>query len=834
MSHNVTPRERRPMAAVQYSAKKNEHFGTDPWSVAEKSPGMNFRPGETVFSTGNGFIGQRGIIEDYQQMTGSSVSGSTYLNGIFEQETYHYPESAYGFAKCNQIMVPVPEGRLTEIKFDDEILNIAGDSITDYNRKLCFRSGVVTTEFIRESARGTRVKILIRRMTCLQHPNLALIDYQITPLNNSVRITITSYLQENFGSNSEPLTDFHGSQPGKDQTTIANNGWNKEIKNKEINSLTGADDPRVCKSPVSGGLVLIKAWFSGKTALMLHRTANSGQEVVSGIAGTYSFDGSDGVIADDETYCSCPLQNALKIEKELSAGPGQIINFTKYITYHATDVPDNTDRLAKDAASTLQQAVDTGFDRLAEEQKLFLERFWQAADVIIEGDEPIQQGIRFNIFHLLQATGNDGRTGISAKGLSGEGYGGHYFWESEVYISPVFLYTWPDYSRMLLLYRYHTLPKARARARELSFSKGALFAWRTIDGEECSPYFPAGTAQYHINSAVFHALQKYMEATGDMDFLLEKGAELLFETAGIWIELGHYRRDGQFCIDGVTGPDEYTALVNNNFYTNCMARAHLNYAFEIAGLLKEKYSSHYHRLVKETGLTATEVLSWQQAAASMYMPYDRELGIFPQDDTFLNKKKWDFSGTPPEKYPLLLHYHPLDIYRCQVIKQADVLLALFLRDAEFSPEDIRKNYDYYEPLTTHDSSLSAVIYSIMAAAAGYEDEAIRFYAQTCRADLDDLHGNTANGIHAAAMAGAWLGAVYGFAGMRTGGGRLSFTPQLPRTWQSLQFRILYRGCRLQIKLTREQVTYTLTAGDELFFYHYDKGLVIKKDQIITI
>jgi alpha,alpha-trehalose phosphorylase len=477
----------------------------------------------------------------------------------------------------------------------------------------------------------------------------------------------------------------------------------------------------------------------------------------------------------------------------------------------------------------LEGAVCLGYDKLKEEQYEFLADFWDKADVEIRGDMPLQQAIRFNLFHLLQSVGRDGKTNICAKGLTGEGYEGHYFWDTEMYVIPAFLYSNPAISRKLLEYRYSTLDKARVRAREMSHSTGALFPWRTINGEECSGYFPAGTAQYHINADIAHAIKIYMEVTQDYEFLLRYGAEVLFETARLWVDLGFFsdEKGGKFCINCVTGPDEYTAIVNNNFYTNLMAKENLEYAYNTAVWLKENHNPEYDRLVSSIGLEPEEIALWNIAADNMYVPNCEKHGIHPQDDSFLEKEVWDFENVPKENYPLLLHYHPLVIYRHQVCKQADVVLALFLLGNKFSLEQKRKDYDYYEKVTTHDSSLSACIFSIVANDIGYHEKAYDYFIKTARMDLDDYQGNTHHGVHTANMAGSWMCIVNGFAGMRVYDSALSFQPYIHPDWEEYSFKINYRGSIIKLTINSKGTTYRLVEGEELEITHRDKRFILK-------
>ncbi|MFP4364263.1 MAG: glycoside hydrolase family 65 protein, partial [Spirochaetia bacterium] len=404
-----------------------------------------------------------------------------------------------------------------------------------------------------------------------------------------------------------------------------------------------------------------------------------------------------------------------------------------------------------------------------------------------------------------------------------------YFWDTETYMLPVFLYTQPEIAKALIEYRFRTLDKARARARELSHAKGACFPWRTINGDEASPYFPAGTAQYHINADIAHSVINYFKTTGDLQFLADMGLEVLIETARLWVSLGDYieAKAGKFCINQVTGPDEYTTLVNNNVYTNLMAKQNMEKAVEYIELLHTSQKDKMQKLAEKVNLQPSEVDEWKHAAKNMYIPYDEETQLYPQDDSFFEKAVWNFKGTPEKNYPLLLHYHPLVINRYQVCKQADLILAELLLGDCFSKEQKVRDYNYYEKITTHDSSLSTCIFSILASELGMQEKAYQYFIKTARTDLDDHKGNTAHGVHAANMAGTWLALVSGFAGMRNYDSGIHFAPALPQEWASLKFRIFYRGSRIELLIEQNQTTYTLVEGEKAEVYHYDTPIELK-------
>lgn len=732
---------------------------------------------ETVFSLGNGYLGMRGNFEEgYPGPQDTSVEGN-YLNGFFESEIIKYPEVAYGYAEKSQTMLNVTNAKIIRLFWENEELKILPGAVSEYRRVLDLKSGVLQRDFVWRSQGGKRLRIRISRLVSLENRHLALIRFCVTPLDGGGQMRILSALDG------------------------------------DVQNLAASNDPRV-GSGLHGRVLDVKArQAEGGFGLLVQQTRDSHMTLVCAM--------------DNQLHTDSPVRQTWRTEDtvvevayEVGALEGKPVTLDKFIAYMTNrDAPEG--QLAEKTRQLLQESKQAGFDAFSRMQSDFLTGFWSKADIEIKGDPAIQQGLRFSLFHLLQSAGRDGKTNIAAKGLAGEGYEGHYFWDTETYIFPFFLYTHPDIARKLLEFRYHTLDKACERARQMAHPKGALFPWRTIDGEECSTYYPAGTAQYHINADIALAIQKYMEATQDSGFMLACGAEILFETARLWAGLGQFipAKGNAFCFNCVTGPDEYNALVNNNYYTNLMAKTNLEYAHQTAAWMKAGEPQAYRQLARRLQLEDGEIDFWKTAAERVYLPFDPAHGIHPQDDAFLDKAPWDFQNTPADEYPLLLHFHPLVIYRHQVCKQADVVLALFLLGHLFTPEEKKRNFDFYEPLTTHDSSLSTAVFSVIASELGYHDKAYRYFLSTVRMDLDDSHGNTKDGIHAANMAGAWMCVVNGFAGMRIHGDSLSFKPYLPAQWERYTFKVAYRGRLIQVSVQPDGTTYRLLSGEELTILH---------------
>jgi len=761
-----------------------EHiYPIDDWKLIEKRLDSRFlAQNETIFSIGNGYLGMRGNFEE-----GAPVFQSgTFVNGFHETWPIVYAEDAYGFAKTGQTMLNLPDTRILKLYVDDEPFYLPTANLLEYERILDMQAGTLDRNILWEMASGKQVSIKSRRLVSFKHRHVAAISYEVTVLNAETPVVISS----------EILT-------GQDN------------QNSE-------DDPRRAKG------------FKVRILCPLGNYVDGHRIVLGSITKTSKMTLACGVDHKIETGCQyvCKTDStddSHVVVFSVEAKPGIPIHLTKFMTYHTSRrVPAG--ELCIRAQRTLDRARGEGFDKLQQGQRQFMNDFWKRSDIYIEAGHPrAQQCIRFNLFHILQAAGRAEGAGIAAKGLTGQAYEGHYFWDTEIYLLPFLIYTSPQIARNLLKFRFSMLDKARQRAREVN-QKGALFPWRTINGEEASAYYAAGTAQYHINADIMYALKKYVDVTGDEAFLHEFGAEMLVETARLWCDLGFFTDEPatQFHIHGVTGPDEYNAIVNNNTYTNLMARHNLRFAAATVESLQKKNPEQFAALAHITGLKLSEVEEWKKVAECMYIPYNEDLGINPQDDSFLEKKKWDLENTPADRFPLLLYYHPLVIYRYQVIKQADVTLAMLLLGQEFSPEQRKSNFDYYDPLTTGDSSLSVCIQSIMAAELGYMDKALDYFRHAILMDLADIGGNVKDGAHIASMGGTWMGLVYGFAGMRDYDGTLSFNPRLSDVTKRLRFFLTVRGQILEVDITQKSATYSLKEGSELTIHHQGEEIMLSE------
>lgn len=765
----------------------------DEWAIVEEGfvLSKNYK-NETVFALGNGYLGMRGSFEErYGGPDWPGLEG-TYLNGFYETETIHYGETAYGFPQYSQTMLNVPNGKIIKLYLGDEEFSMMQGEVTHYRRELNLRQGVLRRRLEWCSPLGKKARLCITRLVSWTDRHLAAINYEVTPLNFDGEIRLLSALDGD-------VTNLRADQDPRLGSGLK--GRVLELETLQCEGCGGVLTQKTKRSRLQIGCAMENQILTDNPCRITNHTGELGAEVIFAV----------------------------------TARQNTTITLNKFISYYTSGENAAPASLSSLAQRCVMEAKLKGFAAILEAHCAYLADFWRRSDVEIQGDPATQQGIRFNIFHLLQAAGRDGTTSIAAKGLTGEGYEGHYFWDSEMYVVPFFLYNNPEISRKLLEYRYHNLDRARERARQMSHPKGALFPWRTINGEECSAYFPAGTAQYHINADIAFAIKKYMEGTADIAFLTDYGAEILFETARLWFDLGDFipKKGNRFCINGVTGPDEYTAIVNNNFYTNLMAGENLEYACQVAEWLRENQRATFLKLSHKIGLAATEPEDWQKAAANMYLPYDEELGLYAQDDTFFNKAVWDFDGTRSQR-PLLMHFHPLVIYRYQVCKQADVLLAFHLLRHRFNPDEIRRNFDYYERITTHDSSLSYCVFGMVAADIGYYDKAAAYFFKTARMDLDDYQGNVNAGVHIANMAGTGLGLLNGMAGLRIDNDTIRLKPFIPDAWRAYCFKISYRGRLVAVTVTREKTSYQLMEGDNLTILHDETAIHLTRQTTLSV
>jgi alpha,alpha-trehalose phosphorylase len=737
-------------------------FAVEPWSVPERELHLDLLgQTESIFALSNGHIGLRGNLDEGEP----AGSPGTFLNGFYEIRPLPYAESAYGNPEDGQTMINVTNGKLIRLLVDDEPFDIRYGALARHERVLDLRAGVLRREVDWTSPAGQAVRVRSTRLVSFVQRSIAAIAYEVEPVGEPARIVVQSELVAN--------------EPGEE----------------------ASGDPRAAAALRAP----LEAQENGHVDLragLIHRARASG--LLMAAAMDHVVRGPDGTVTAVESEA-----DLARVTVSTELAPGQTLRVVKLIAYGWSSrraLPS----LRAQVEAALASARRTGWDGLCDSQREYLDDFWERADVELDGDPALQQATRFALYQVLQAAARAEQRAIPAKGLTGGGYDGHTFWDMETYTLPVLTYVAPEAARDALLWRHSTMDLAAARARELGLA-GVTFPWRTIRGHECSGYWPAGTAALHINADVADAVRRYLAATGDAEFESGPGLELLVATARLWRSVGHHDSAGGFRIDGVTGPDEYTALVDNNVYTNLMAARNLEAAADVCA----RHPEHAAAL----GVDDEEIAGWRDAAAATIVPYDDERGITQQSEGFTRYRQWDFGDTEPDEYPLLMHFHNYLLYSSQVVKQADLVFALFACGDRFSPEQKRRDFEYYERITVRDSSLSASIQAIVAAEVGCLDLAYDYFGETAFIDLRDLAFNTRDGLHLASLAGTWLVAVAGFGGMRDHGGRLSFAPRLPSSLTRLRFRLVHRGRRLRVEVGRDGVTYELVDGEPLEVVH---------------
>jgi alpha,alpha-trehalose phosphorylase len=751
-------------------------FPVEPWGVREQHLDLDvLAQTESVFALSNGHIGLRANLDEGEP----HVIPGTYLNAFYELRPLPYAEAGYGYPESGQTVVNVTNGKVIRLLVNDEPFDVRYGSVLVHERFLDLRAGVLRRRAEWRSPAGQAVRVTSTRLVSFAHRSIAAILYEVEPLEERCRVGVQSELVSN-----EP----------------------SQTMEKDPRAAAALESPLRCEHIET----------QDRKVVLVHATRHSGLRVAAGMS--HVVDGPPDTDVTTEGG-----QDLGRVVAAATLEPGQRLRIVKFVAY-AWSSQRSMLALRDQVDGSLAQARHAGWEGLLTAQRQYLDAFWERADVEVEGDEELQQAVRFGMFHVLQSGARAEQRAIAAKGLTGPGYDGHCFWDTETYVLQVLTYTSPRAARDALCWRHATLPLARERAEQLGLA-GATFPWRTIRGQECSGYWPAGTAAFHINADIADATVRYTCATGDMDFERQHGLELLVATARLWRSLGHHGPDGRFRIDGVTGPDEYSAIADNNVYTNLMAQRNLRAAAEAV-------ERHPDRAA-ELGVDAEEAASWRDAAAAVVVPYDPALGVHAQAEGFTRHQLWDFARTPEEKYPLLLHYPYYDIYRKQVVKQADLVLALYLRGDAFTAEEKARDFAYYEPLTVRDSSLSACIQAIVAAEVGHLELAYEYFGEAALMDLDDLEHNVRDGVHMASLAGAWLAAVAGFGGMRDRDGQLAFAPRLPQALTRLAFRLTHRGSLLKVDVRHQQAVYTLLDGPAIEIAHHGEGLRVEAGQPAT-
>jgi alpha,alpha-trehalose phosphorylase len=751
-------------------------FQAEPWSLRETYLDLELlAQTESVFALANGHIGLRGNLDEGEP---SGLPG-TFLNSFYEVRPLPYAEAGYGNPEAGQTVVNVTNGKIIRLLVDDEPFDIRYGELLAHERELDLREGVLHRRVEWRSPAGTAVRVRSTRLVSLAQRSAAAILYEVEPLEGPLRVVVQSELIAN--------------EPGA------------------VNELDPRDGATL-QAPLESEAFLDR----GASVVLVHSTRGSRLRMAAGMDHVL-----EGPEATETVAASHPDMGQVTVASDLAAGERlRLVKFLAYGWSSQRSLPAVRDQVV----AALAEARHTGWDGLIAGQRAYLDEFWDRADVDVVGDPELQLAVRFALFHTLQASARAEQRAIPAKGLTGPGYDGHTFWDTERFVLPVLTYTVPDAARDALRWRHETLDLARERAGELGL-EGAAFPWRTIRGQEASGYWPAGTAAFHIGADIADAVARYIEATEDEAFESEVGLELLVETARLWRSLGHEDLQGGFRIDGVTGPDEYSAIADNNIYTNLLAQRNLRAAADAVTRRPETAA--------ELGADLEEAAAWRKAARDIVIPWDETLGIHPQSEGFTRHQTWDFAGTRADQYPLFLHFPYFDLYRKQVVKQADLVLALHWRGDAFSDEEKARDFAYYEALTVRDSSLSACTQAVIAAEVGHLELAYDYFREAALLDLDDFERNTRDGLHIASLAGVWIAAAAGFGGMRDHDGKLTFAPQLPARLERLVFRLLFRERRLKVEVTKAETIYALD-GNPLEISHHGKTIKLSSHEPVTL
>lgn len=749
----------------------------EPWCLRERGLDLDtLGQTESLFALSNGHLGLRGNFDEGEP----ADQRGNYLSGFYEHHPLPYAEGGYGYPESGQTIVNVTNGQLIRLLVDDEPFDMRYGEVLNHERVLDLRQGTVRRETEWVSPAGRQVMVRSTRLVSFTHRAVAAVEYEVEPVDGQVRLIVQSEL----------VADEEGPE-------------------------LDTDDPRVAAA-LEDPLVPVAQDVEQDGAILVHRTRSSGLMMAAGM--DHDIECPHQYDAEHEARDQWARTSVVTVLK-----PGETLRIVKYIGYGWSS-NRSAHALRDQVAAALTSARYAGWDSLVRDQQNYLDDFWSSADVEVEGDPILQQAVRYGLFQVLQAGARTEGRAIGAKGLTGTGYSGHTFWDIEGFVLPVLTMTSPAAAADALRWRASTLDRAQSRAHTLGLA-GAAFPWRTINGDETSAYWPAGTAAFHLNADIARAFEYYRLTTGDHTLDREHGSNVLFETARLWMTLGHHDRAGLWHVQGVTGPDEYTAVIDCNVFTNLMAARNLRSADEACERNPD--------LAEQAGVTVEERTAWRTAAEAVHIPYDDEVGVHPQCEGFTVYGEWDFGKD--NQYPLMLHAPYFQLYRKQVIKQADLVLAMHWCGEDFTPKEKAWNLDYYERRTVRDSSLSACTQAVVCADVGHLELAHAYLHEAALVDLRNLQGNTDQGLHIASLAGTWTALVDGFGGMREHGNELRIAPSLPRSITRLSFRALWRGMALQVEATHEFVTCSLLTenGTELPLRLYDEEVVVRVDEPVT-
>jgi maltose phosphorylase len=763
-----------------------QYFKVDEWRVIEEgfNPEEN-RVAESICSIGNGHMGQRANFEE--AYSGDSLQGS-YMAGVYYPDKTRVGWWKNGYPEYFAKVLNSTNWIGIDVVINGETLDLAKAAVKHFTRVLNMKEGVLERSFTAVLANGNEVKVASKRFVSVVYPEIGAIRYSITPVNFNGDIKITAYLDGdviNEDSNyEEKFWNEIDLSPSTDVSSLV-------MQTKKL-------DFHICSS-------------------MKFDIVKADEKVTAEIQA-----------ASKEKFVS----NTLTV----NAAEGEEVVVYKYVS-NVTSRNHAKENLVSAGREILLQTYSEGFDKLLESHINAWALKWKESDIVIEGDVAAQQGIRFNIFQLNQTyTGEDERLNIGPKGFTGEKYGGSTYWDTEAYCIPFYLATAEEkVARNLLVYRYKHLEKAKENAKKLGFTKGALYPMVTMNGEECHNEWEITFEEIHRNGAIAYAIFNYVNYTGDKSYLGQYGFEVLAEISRFWEERVHFApRKGKYVMHGVTGPNEYENNVNNNWYTNRIAVWTLEYTLETIDYLKSNEPERYAELSAKLQLKDDETTKWRDIIANMFYPADEELGIFLQQEGYMDKEQILVKELDPKHLPLNQNWSWDRILRSCFIKQADVLQGLFFLESKFDVDTIRRNFEFYEPRTVHESSLSPCVHSILAAKLGMQDKAYEMYLRTSRLDLDNYNNDTEDGCHTTSMAGTWMSVVQGFGGMRVIEGNLHLNPFIPGHWNSFSFKVMFRGTLLKINVTKENIIITNESLKDLTLAVNNNDYTVKGNDTLNI
>jgi maltose phosphorylase len=765
-----------------------KYYKEDEWNIIEDGfdPAMH-ESSESIFSIGNGKMGQRAMFEEYY--SGKSLEG-TYVAGVYYPDKTRVGWWKNGYPEYFAKVLNSPNWLGVDIVIGTERLDLNTCKVRNFERRLDMQHAILCRRFIAIFPSGKEIEVKAERFVSRVDDEIGAIRYQVKALNFADTITCTTNINAN-------------------------------VKNKDSNY-----DEVFWDS--------IEETIKGERALLGVRTKKLGFEVYEGFTTTYK--------KNNEVIKLVP--SSIKSEKFISfsvatgIGENDVFELQKYVSIVSS--MNYSDAQLKGACDrNLDMALAKGYDQLRNEHAIAWEQLWEQCDVQIEGDVAAQQAIRFNILQLNQTyTGKDHRLNIGPKGFTGEKYGGSTYWDTEAYCIPFYLGTnHQKVARQLLQYRYNHLPKAIENAAKLGFTNGAaLYPMVTMNGEECHNEWEITFEEIHRNGAIAYAIYNYINYTNDNSYLWEGGTEVLIGIARFWAQRIHWSENKkQYVMHGVTGPNEYENNVNNNWYTNYIACWCMQYAVEAIAEVKEHYEKAYESILIKTKFNQTEELAkWKHICENMFYPASDELGIYLQQEGYLDKEQILAKDLDPKERPINQRWSWDRILRSCFIKQADVLQGLYFFEDRFDLDTLRRNFDFYEPRTVHESSLSPCVHSILAAKLGYEDKAYEMYLRTSRLDLDDYNHEVHEGLHITSMAGTWMSVVQGFGGMRVNDGRLHFEPMIPQQWKSFSFTIRFRGRVVKVMIGKQTMQIELLNGDHVHISVKGKEYTITENNRLEV